>query len=209
MKEIKLIEDAIRLTNEDGIREMLEQFLRANTVVRDEKLDLSKFVCKDDMRPALTGILHENGLKVATDSHILVAIYSHYKSEFEGKIITPKGEIVDGSYPNWKSVLPTPESLKTVKMNRLFADVLRRIKQAETIAKINQKDVMVSISHDDEKLYFRSDYFTKFLTFLKTYPGASLGVWQNTCLYASSNRNLCLLMLFSIENQNDFVMVDL
>ena len=41
MKEVKLIEDAIRSTNEDGIRQMLEQFLRANTVVRDEKLYLS------------------------------------------------------------------------------------------------------------------------------------------------------------------------
>ena len=97
MKEVKLIEEAIRSTNEDGIRQMLEQFLRANTVVRDEKLDLSKFVCKDNQRPAITGILHEKGLKVATDGAILVAIYSHYKSEYEGKVITPKGEIIDGA----------------------------------------------------------------------------------------------------------------
>jgi hypothetical protein len=159
------------------------------------------------MRPALTGILHENGLKVATDSHRVVAIYSHYKSEFEGKIVTPKGVIVDGSYPNWKSVLPEPESLKSIKLNRLFADVIRRIKQAETIAKINQKDVLVSISHNDEKLYFRSNYFTKFLTFLKTYPGASLGVKQNSFLYARNNNNLCLLMLSSTDN--DCVVVDL
>jgi hypothetical protein len=209
MKEVKLIEDAIRYTNEDGIRKMLEQFLRANTIVRDEKLDLSKFVCKDDMRPALTGILHENGLKVATDSHILVAIYSHYKSEFEGKIVTPKGVIVDGSYPNWKSVLPTPESLKTIKLNRLFADVSRRIKQAETIAKIGDKEVFVSLSCENEKMYFRSDYFTKFLTFLKTYPGASMGVLQKSCLYASNNRNLCMITMFSIEDANMCVVVDL
>jgi hypothetical protein len=207
IKEINLIEDAIRLSNEDGIREMLEQFLRANTVVRDEKLDLSKFVSKDNLTPSLTGILHENGLKVASDSHILVAIYSHYKSEFEGKIITPKGLVVDGSYPNWKSVLPAPESLKTIKLNRLIAYVLRKIKQAETIAKINQKNVLVSISHNDEKLYFRSEYFTKFLTFLKTYPGANLGVRQNTCIYASMNKNLCLLMLSSIDNNS--IVVDL
>jgi len=207
MKEIKLIEDAIRHTNEDGIRLMLEQFLRANTVFRDEKLDLSKFVGKDEMRPAMTGILHENGLKVASDSHILVAVYSHYKSEYEGKIVTPKGEIIDGSYPNWKSVLPEPESLKTIKLNRLIADVIRRIKQTETIAKINQKDVMVSISHNDEKIYFRSEYFTKFLTFIKTYPGASLGVCQNICLYASVNKNLCMLMLSKIDNK--CVIVDL
>jgi len=208
MKEIKLIEEAIRSTNEDGIRQMLEQFLRANTVVRDEKLDLSKFVCKDDMmRPAMTGILHEKGLKVATDGFILVAIYSHYKSEFEGKVITPKGEIIDGTYPNWKSVLPTPESLKNIKLNRLIADVFRRIKQAETIAKIGGKQVFVSITCDDEKVYFRSDYFTKFLTFLKTYPGASMGFRQKSFLYASNNKNLCLLMLSTIDN--DCVVVDL
>ena len=209
MKEVKLIEDAIRFTNEDGIRQMLEQFIRANTVVRDEKLDLSKFVGKDDMRPVMTGILHENGLKVASDGSILIAVYSHYKSEFEGKIITPKGEIIDGTYPNWKSVLPKPESLKSIKMNRLFADVIRRIKQAETIAKIDDKEVFVSLSCDNEKMYFRSDYFTKFLTFLKTYPGANMGVWQNSCLYASNNRNLCMIMMFSIEKTNKCVVVDL
>ena len=33
MKEVKLIEEAIRSTNEDSIRKMLEQFLLANTLV--------------------------------------------------------------------------------------------------------------------------------------------------------------------------------
>ena len=175
MKEIKLIEEAIRSSNEDGIRKMLEQFLRANTVVRDEKLDLSKFVCKDELRPAMTGILHEKGLKVATDGFILVAIYSHYKAEFEGKVITPKGEIIDGTFPNWKSVLPSQESLKTVGLSSLIADASRKIKYAETIAKIDGKNVLVSLSCDNEKMYFRSDYFTKFLTFIRTYPGANYG----------------------------------
>ena len=208
MKEVQLIEEAIRSTNEDGIRQMLEQFLRANTVVRDEKFDLSRFVCKDEMRgSALTGILHEKGLKVATDGSILVAIYSHYKSEFEGKVITPKGKIVEGTFPNWKSVLPSQESLKTVRLSSLIADALRKIKHAETIAKIDSRKVFVSISCDNEKMYFRSDYFTKFLTFIRTYPGASMSVKQNNCLYASNNNNLCLLMTFSTDN--DCVVVDL
>jgi predicted transcriptional regulator len=208
MKEVKLIEDAIRQTNEDGIRQMLEQFIRANTVVKDEKLDLSKFVSKENLiQPSMTGILHENGLKVATDGHILVAIYSYYKSEFEGKVITPKGEIVDSTYPNWKSVLPSPESLKTVKLSNLIADALRKIKHAETIAKISGKQVFVSITCDGEKMNFRSDYFTKFLTFLRTYPGASMSVRQNSFLYASNHKNLCLLMSLSIGD--DCVVVDL
>ena len=207
MKEVKLIEDAIRSTNEDSIRQMLEQFLRANTVVREEKLDLSKFVCKDEMRPAMTGILHEKGLKVATDGAILVAIYSHYKSEFEGKVITPKGKIIDGTFPNWKSVLPTQESLKTVKLSHLIASILRKIKHAETMAKIDSKMAFVSISSDNEKLYFRSDYFTKFLTFIKTYPGVSMGVMQKNLIYASNNNNLCLLMTFNAPD--DSVVVDL
>jgi hypothetical protein len=208
MKEVKLIEDAIRQTNEDGIRQMLEQFILANTAFRDEKLDLSKFVGKDDMRPVMTGILHENGLKVASDSFILVAVYAHYKSDLEGKIVTPKGKIIDGSYPNWKSVLPAPESLETIKLNRLIADVSRRIKQAETIAKIDAKKVLVSLPHNGKNLYFFSDYFTRFLTFIKTYPGASMGVKENTCIYASLNKNLCLLMMCNVAD-NDCVVVDL
>jgi hypothetical protein len=209
MKEVQLIEEAIRQTNEDGIRQMLEQFMRANTVVKEDKFDLSKFVGKDEMRPVMTGIFHENGLKIASDASMLVAIYSHYKSEFEGKVITPKGEIIDDKFPNWKMVLPPPESLKPVKLNRLITDVSRKIKQAETIAKIKDKKVYVSISCDDEKMYFPSDYFTKFLTFLKTYPGASLGIKQNTCIYASTRNNLCMLMMFTIFNADECVFVDL
>jgi len=197
MKEIKLIEDAIRSTNEESTRLMLEQFLRANTVVRDEKLDLSKFVSKDVMNPGMTGILHENGLKVATDGSILVAIYSHYKSDLEGKVITPKGHIVDGTFPNWKLVLPTLESLKAVRMKYLIESMLRKIKQTETIAKIDNKKVFVSFSFDNEKLVFRSDYFTKFLAFIRTFPGVSMGVMQEKFIYASKNNNLCLLMAFS------------
>ena len=207
MKEVKLIEEAIRSTNEDGIRQILEQFLRANTVIRDEKLDLSKFVGKDGMKPAQTGILHEKGLKVATDGSILVAIYSHYKSEYEGKVITPRGEVIDGTFPNWKAVLPSQESLKTVKLSNLIADALRKIKHAETIAKIDSKQVFVSLSCDNEKMYFRSDYFTKFLTFIRTYPGANMGVRQNNCLYASNNNNLCMLTMFNADNE--CVVVDL
>jgi len=209
MKEIKLIEDAIRFTNEDGIRLMLEQFLRANTVVRDEKLDLTKFVSKDEQRPAMTGILHENGLKVATDGSILVAIFSHYKSELEGKVITPKGYIIDETFPNWKLVLPTLESLKTVKLNHLFDTMLRKIKQAETIAKIDSKKVFVSISCDNEKMLFRSDYFKNFLSFIRTYPGVKMGIKENkenSFIYASNNINLCLLMSFSAVN--DCIVVD-
>jgi hypothetical protein len=207
MKEVQLIEDAIRQTNEDGIKQMLEQFIRANTVVRDEKMDLSRFIGKDAKRPAMTGILHENGLKIATDGAILVVIYSYYKSGLEGKIITPKGEIVDGTFPNWKAVLPSPESLKSVSLKRLIADMTRRIKQAETIAKINGKKVFVSIPCDDGKMYFPSDYFTKFLTFLKTYPGASLSVKQNSFIYAHNHHNLCLLMTFSVDK--DCMIIDL
>jgi hypothetical protein len=103
--------------------------------------------------------------------------------------------------------LPKPESLKTVKLNNLIADALRKIKQAENIAKIGGKQVFVSIICDDEKMYFRSDYFIKFLTFLKTFPGASMSVKQNICLYASSHKNLCMIMMHHINN--DCVVVDL
>jgi len=197
MKEINLIENAIRSTNEESTRLMLEQFLRANTVVRDEKLDLTKFVSKDEQKPAMTGILHENGLKIATDGSILVAIYSHYKAELEGKVISPKGHIIDERFPNWKLVLPTMESLKAVRMRYLIESMLRKIKQTETIAKIDNKKVFVSFSFDNEKLFFRSDYFTKFLAFIRTFPGVSMGVMQEQFIYASKNNNLCLLMAFS------------
>jgi hypothetical protein len=59
------------------------------------------------------GVYHDNGFKVASDSHILIAIKDEYNPELEGRILMKDGELLDKDdykYPVWKSVIPDLKS---------------------------------------------------------------------------------------------------
>jgi len=73
------------------------------------KFDIWKFIKKDDQRPAMTGIFHDKGYKVASDSHILVAVKDAYPKENEGKIIDKKKNVIDAKYPKWRELLQKGE----------------------------------------------------------------------------------------------------
>ena len=71
------------------------------------KFDYYKYVDKDGTRPVMTGVYHDDGFKVASDAHILVAFKDDYDvSELEGKVVGKDGAFIDGKYPNWRSVIP-------------------------------------------------------------------------------------------------------
>lgn len=62
-------------------------------------------------RPAMGGIYHTNGMIVATDARILLAIKSDYPAELEGKITDKQGQVIEYKYPNWKSPFDRKEML--------------------------------------------------------------------------------------------------
>lgn len=62
-------------------------------------------------RPAMEGIYHTNGMIVATDARILLAIKSDYPAEIEGKITDKQGQVIEYKYPNWKSPFDRKEML--------------------------------------------------------------------------------------------------
>lgn len=62
-------------------------------------------------RPAMEGIYHTNGMIVATDARILLAIKSDYPAELEGKITDKQGQVIEYKYPNWKSPFDRKEML--------------------------------------------------------------------------------------------------
>lgn len=106
-------------------------------------IKMSDFVLgkKEVNRPALTGVYYNNGNMVATDSTILVVLTAPYPEEWEGKIITPDGDTVNGKYPNYISVRPKSEMTELnvnweniadeVKLARL--DKKTRIKAAPNV----------------------------------------------------------------------------
>lgn len=95
------------MTEDQKIKDKVLQILRIEQSQAKGKFDYYKFVSKDEIRPIMTGVFHDNGFKVASDCHILVAIKDDYDvSELEGKVVGKDGAFIEGKYPNWRGVIP-------------------------------------------------------------------------------------------------------
>lgn len=66
--------------------ELLKDVIRAEamTPVKAGKFNIYNYVANDEIHPSMCGVYHENGMKVASDSHILIAIEEEYPEEMEG-----------------------------------------------------------------------------------------------------------------------------
>lgn len=56
------------------------------------------------IRPVMGCVHHQDGFKVASNAHVLVAVKSDYPDDLEGKNIDRKGEEYDYKYPNWEAL---------------------------------------------------------------------------------------------------------
>jgi hypothetical protein len=91
------------------------------------KINYYDFVGTEECRRFLMGIYHENGLKVMTDSRILLAVKENYSPELEGVILSKDAEKIEGKYPNWKKVVPDMGNYKEITFN-LTEDKYKEIK---------------------------------------------------------------------------------
>lgn len=91
---------------------LINEFLIDNETAPKGKADLFD-ICKrtDKFRPAMTGVFHdaEHEMAVATDAQILVATKADYNPEFAGKIVDKYGNEIPARFPNWMSIIPSPE----------------------------------------------------------------------------------------------------
>lgn len=77
---------------------------------------------KDTNHRPLEGVYHGNGMIVATDARVLLAIKSDYPAELEGKITDKQGQVIEHKYPNWeilfdrKKVLPVDVNLEKLAL---------------------------------------------------------------------------------------------
>ena len=221
MKNIELIEKALLATiqedhnfvgDKEHIKSLLEQLIRANMVLKKEKFDLSKICNKTtsyggNLRPSTTGIFHENGLKLATDGNCLCAIQSKYDKRFEGKIITPGGEIITNEngnaiskFPDWKKVVPDDESLMPIE----FTVDTAAIKQEIRFAKINGENLVIVLTDNETKLRFIStENFLKMASFINAYKAKVYLKRDEKLILAKANENIFLMMVGKEENAND------
>ena len=206
MKVIDLVEKALVLTSEPEIKTLLSDFLRANTIAQNEKFDLSKYVSnqKNDNQETLTGIFHENGFRIATNGRILCVVDNDYPDEFEGKTVSPKGQIIEGRFPVWQNVLPKVDDLTGMIFTKNVENILQKIKEEQTVAKTKGADVFVKIVHKEQTVCFDAKMFVLFLKFVKTYRKTDVGIKycgsQSNIFAKDKNGNLCLLMCREVND---------
>lgn len=99
------------------INEKIANILRLESPTSSSKFrwyDYTDNDKKKTYREQMTGIYHDNGYKVASDGHILIAMKEQYPEEYEGKILKKDGSFVDEKYkyPNWRNVIPSREITK-------------------------------------------------------------------------------------------------
>ena len=77
---------------------------------------------KDTKHRPLEGVYHSDGMIIASDDRILLAVKSEYPSELEGKITDKQGQVIEHKYANWKSpfdrkvVLPVDVNLEKLAL---------------------------------------------------------------------------------------------
>lgn len=91
----------------------------ATTKVKGSKFNIYDYVSKkDEYRPQMCGVYHNEGWRVACDAHILFAEECEYPAEYEGKTLLKDGSFVEeGKYPKWRSVIPNDEGYQPFEIN--------------------------------------------------------------------------------------------
>ena len=101
--------------------ELLKDVIRAEamTPVKAGKFNIYNYVTKDQIRPSMCGVYHDKGMKVASDSHILIAFEEEYPEEFEGGVVLKDGSFVEIEEHVWD---PESKETKTIKHRTSYVD---------------------------------------------------------------------------------------
>ena len=94
--------------------EMIQEVIRAEamTPAKVGKFNIYNYVSDDELRPMMCGVFHDNGTRVASDSHILIAIKEDYPAEHEGSVLLKDGAYVEIAEVKWDEEHRTSETIK-------------------------------------------------------------------------------------------------
>jgi len=171
MKNKELLIDALKTNESKEIKKLITQFLLSNELQKKSKFNPYKYVSKDEMRPAMTGVLHSNGYKVATNTHILVAYKDDYNDDLESKIVNKKGAIIDARYPNWEAVVPADDNLQYFDLDTSkMTAILAKYKLDKKVDKDSKKFINFKGTH------FNVEYFASLCAFADFIGAKQIGL---------------------------------
>ena len=137
------------------------------------KFDIWKFVAKDKQRPAMTGVFHDKGFKVASDTHILVAVKEAYQKENEGKIIDKKKNVItEAKYPKWRDLIQKGEDAG-IDIDHLasFIEGVKELTGADFTSKKFYDGVKIALPIGGEMRLFPAEPLATFLRAAKEIGG--------------------------------------
>ena len=119
-------------------KELIEAIIRIESETKSKgKFKIWDYVGSDDIRLAMCCVFHDSGFKVASDSHILIALKEEYDPELEGRLMKKDGVLLneEAKYPKWRDVIPNPELngmipvvLDFVKIREIEKDFKAKVK---------------------------------------------------------------------------------
>lgn len=205
----KCIKDLyLKIKKEDDlnkIRDILANDILNIIRVEDAKINmrfnLFDYISSDAANKCLHGIYYNDGYKVATDAHILIAIKATYPADYEKKVLMKNGKLIRYyDFPEWKKVA--------------FADIVYYRSITIDLNKVNDilKEIKIQNKLSDEpfdkikidNIYYRLDLFIKFYRAMKFF-GTNVILYNERWSRSEiiKDENLCLLMSIN-PPKNDF-----
>lgn len=177
--------------------------------VKFGKFDLYKCVDSKDSRQCMRGVYHDDGWRVASDGHILIAAKQEYPENLEGKIILKDGSILDEhyKYPRWRNVIPdvTFKGWQTFRLDFAeLADVLREAKTHEKIWKKEMGKKYFSMISLNGAVWFKTNMFKLFASILQEHEICDIFYKDSRCPITVKTDALQLILMPVIhDNDNE------
>jgi hypothetical protein len=162
---MKNLETILKMQSVEEIHNFIKLQIFENTNVKTSKFNIFNYCIKPGkLRPDLTGVFHDKGQRVATDTHQIAVIKCDYLQEYEGKIIDKEGKEIEGKFPNYEAVLP--------KLNNNLTEIIFNIDEIKN--QFKQYKAFKKIDKNGENPHFKFNlngtYFNIELLFEKALP---------------------------------------
>lgn len=133
-----------KVKREQGIIEPIAEKKRKPFTVFDVTV-------KEPRRPMFGGVYYDGGMAVATNGVVMFAHKEAYDEAKEGKIITSKGDVIEGNFPDWRGAIPKETihtGLQTEPLLEFVNGALARMK-AEKAKKYEVDGALAYIKFQD------------------------------------------------------------
>lgn len=210
----KLSEIYNALTNPDNtchtnqsLANLIQEVIRAEASkpVKGSKFDIYNYVSKDANCPVMGGVFHDEGWRIASDLHIMIALKETCPEEYEHKILCKDGSFEDGKYPAWRSIIPNGTDYVPYEFDaQKFYDWIeqrRLVWKTETGKGIKFFD-MWRVAIGPARL--KAEFFDKLIAAMKHIGATQLFVKDaRRAVYAKTDKGLVLLMPVVLDDEQE------